>query len=140
MLTSLSPEASCGAERVRGAPTDNEDGVAVVFDVVFDVMTDAAGVGHAGGADDDAGLRQIVDGFGFVDALDVVDVGRAERIAGVHHHVAEFLVETLEVVLEDLGCLQGQRTVHVDRQRRDAPALGDLVGRIEQLLGASDGK
>ena len=50
-----------GTERVLGAPADDEDGVAFVLDGVVEVVPDAAGFGHAGGAEDDARLGELVE-------------------------------------------------------------------------------
>src|ERR1043166_1403450 len=48
-------------ERVRCAPANNEDSIAVVLNIVLDVMADTTRFGHAGGAEDDTRFLQIVE-------------------------------------------------------------------------------
>ena len=43
-----------GAESVLRAPADDENRIAFIFDGVADVVADAAGFGHPGGAENDA--------------------------------------------------------------------------------------
>ena len=74
-----------GAECVGGAPADDEDGGAGVLDVVFDVVPDTTGFGHAGGAKDDAGFAEGVDADALLDGADVGEVGGSEWVAAVLH-------------------------------------------------------
>ncbi len=129
-----------GTEGVLGTPTDDEDGVVFVLDGVVDVVPDAAGFGHAGRAEDNAGLGQVVERHGFFDALDVGDIDDAERIFTGAHGGGKWVVEGFEVPAEDGGGVDSQWAVHVNRQGRDAAGLLELVKRVEQLLRATDGK
>src|SRR5206468_1222222 len=81
-----------GAESVLGAPADDEDGIASVPDRIPNMVADTAGLGHAGSAEDDAWLLEVVERHGFLGTLDIRDVRHAERVVLAHHHVAKFLI------------------------------------------------
>lgn len=129
-----------GAEGVGGAPADDENGGIGVADVVFDVVSDTTGFGHAGGAEDDAGFAEVVDSHAFGDASNVGEVGHGKRVVAIAHKGLEILVEALRVGTENGGGVDGQRTVHKRFDGRDALVLCQLVERVKNLLGASDGK
>ena len=128
------------AEGVFGAVADKQDHVFVVGDVVAEVVEDAAGLGHAGGGDDDGGAFEGVEGFGFVDAADEAEAVEAEWVVAHEDGVADVLAEVFEVETEDFGGADGEGAVDVGGDGFDAAFVDELVELVEELLGAFDGE
>jgi len=128
------------AEGVFGLETGDQDGVAGIADVIAEMVEDAAGFGHAGGGDDEAGDADIVEGFGLFDIADVAEAAEAEGIvAGVEEGVG-FDVVALGVGAEGFGDVDGERAVDKNGDFVDFAFLDELVDHQDDLLGAADGE
>lgn len=127
-------------ERVFGAVADEEDHVFAVGDVVAEVMEDAAGLGHAGGGDDDGRAFEGVESFGLFDATDEAEAFEAEGVVAHEDGVADVFAEVFEVEAEDFGGANGEGAVDVGGDGFDAAFVDELVEFVEELLGAFDGE
>src|SRR6185436_13937395 len=98
------------------------------------MMPDASGFRHAGGADDDGRILQIVQLERMRDLPNVSEVLHAERIRFFAEKLVDVLVETLRMEAINLGRIDAQRAVDKDGHRRELLGLGQLVERVNDLL------
>ncbi len=130
------------AQRVRRLPRNDEDRGARVFDVVPQVMKHAPGLGHAGGADDHHRPFLVVDGFGFINAADVSELGEIEDVVvgGFTGEIARLIVLQFGVLAKHFAHVHGQRAVHKNGKARQCAAFHHEVQAVDQLLRAANGK
>jgi hypothetical protein len=112
----------------------------LVFDVVAQVMQNAAGLGHAGGGDDDGGALDLVEALGFIHAAHELQALEAEGVVAHEDGVAHGGFEVVDVEAEDFRGLHGQRAVHKGRDGREALLMPQMIQREEELLRALDGE
>lgn len=121
-----------------GAVAHEEDGGRGVGDVVLEVVEDAAGFAHARGGDDDEGACESVESFGILGLADHGEVIEAEGVAFLEEFLVDVGVEAFRVEAEDFGGIDGEGTVDVDRDVRNAVLGKEFVQDDEELLGAFD--
>ena len=106
------------------------------------MVLDAACLAHAGGGDDDLWLGVEVDGFGLVAGHGQMEIPEPDGIdAGIDQRHGFFIKARPEILAEDGGCFNGQRTVHIDREidPHQIPLL-DFADKVEQFLSAPHGE
>jgi len=126
------------AEGVGGLEADDEDGVFVAADVVFEVMADATGFAHAAGGDDDAGVSAAVDFLAVLDIADVVAVVGAEDVSCLPLELARVRIEEFGMKAKDFGGVDGEGAVDEGGDLGDQPLLLELVQEIDDHLCSAD--
>ena len=108
------------------------------------MVADPAGLAHAGGGDDDLGLRVEVDHPRLVAGDGGVQVLEVDGVDALLEYRAGLCVEDVRVALQkDGGRFDGQGTVHIDREAVvvfDEALLLDLADVVQKLLGPAHGK
>src|SRR5580700_3803499 len=104
------------------------------------MVQNAALLAHAGGGNNHHGPVQIVELFRFGGIADVLQAAESERVLVVVEVGLGFGVETFRVGAVH-GChVDGERTVHKNRNVGDAFGIRQLMQQQDKLLGAADGE
>ena len=131
----------CPAQGVLSHEAHDEDGVPLVADAVDEVVENPAGLAHARGGNDDAGLAQVVELLGFGGVGEVAEGVEAEGTLPVVQELLHRLgVVAILVGSEDGGGRDGHGAVHENGQGGDAPRVVEAVQEVDQLLGALHGE
>ena len=115
------------AEGMFSLEAGDQDGVAGVFDVVLEVVEDAAKLAHARGGDDDARRPEIVERLGFGNVLDIAELAESEGLLPVRGETGGFFVVEFGAIPEDFGDSDGQRTIDEDGDAGDTPLLDESM-------------
>lgn len=125
------------AQRGLGLVAGEEDGVARVADLVFEVMEDAAAFAHAAGGDDDPWAGACIEVAAFIAGLDVGEIGKIEGLG----EGAGFIIHEHGKVAEDFCEVVGERGVD-----EDGEGIGNfllqtkLVQCVYERLCAAEGE
>ena len=117
------------------------DGTLLPPQVVLQMVPDPAGLTHAGGREDHLGLLVKIDHLGLIGGDGGAKPREDQRVDPLLHQGKRLLVKTrLYILIEHIGCLNGQRTVHIYFKiliLGKQSLLLDLPEEIEKLLGPS---
>ena len=127
-----------GTEGLGLAIADTEDCGPGVVDIVGKMMFHAAGLHHARGGDDDAGLVADIEGLGGLDGLHILETVEAEGVGVVSHVVHYVVVEALGVHTHDVGGVDAERAVDEDIDIGEQTFVAETVEGIDDFLGAAD--
>ena len=109
-------------------------------EVVFQVMKNAAGVGHAAGRNYDGRAFRAVECLRLRRRLADAKLRHLRELAFPIQKFDRFLVEILAVLHKDPGCRDGQRAIQNDWHVVDPVRLPELVEIIQERLRPSYGK
>ena len=137
---SFMPLSQLPTQGVLSAVADEEQDVALVFDVVAQMVQNATRLGHAGGGDDDGGPLDLVEALGFIHAAHELQALEAEGVVAHENGVAHSGFEVVDVQAEDFRGFYGQRAVHKSRDGRKALLMPQMIQREKKLLRALHGK
>ena len=123
------------AERAMGLIADQQHGAVPPAQPALQMMTDAAGVAHAAGGDDDVKAVQPGDRLALVDGLGEAQLRGIEQPLDI-----DAAIEIGGVAAEHFGRPDRQRRIEEHRRLRHLAALHQLDQIDDQLLGALDRK
>ena len=136
------PVGQAAAQRIRRLPTDDQDRIERIFDVVAQVVQDAPGFRHTRGRDDHHRVFAVIQRLRFLDRAGVHQAVKTQRRAMLVM-ADKFLslgIKALFVLFKNIGRIHGQRAVHIHRHGGDFMILDHLVQVVDQLLRAPNGK
>ena len=137
------PHLACAAEQLvakgaRRAEAHRQHGIIRVGQGMEQVVAHPAGLHHAAGADDDAGLLRSIQALALLRFAYERYSGKGEEVGVAVQFITHFGPEERGVPADDVGGTDGQRAVHEDRYARQAPRVAQGVQRVEDLLGLAD--
>src|SRR5579859_5077004 len=125
------------AEGMFGAIADKKDEIGRITDVINQVMPDASGLGHPRGTDNNRRVAQFVQFHRLCHLTDVSEVFHAERVLLFSQELIDGVVETFRVEPINLSGVHAQRRIDKNWDMWQLSGQGELMQRIDNLLGSA---